>query len=241
MLDLKWLANELWPWTPKNAILPAASSLVALAESNPDSFSHRYCLPDVISFPVRFRRPAIPQLVSFFSGAVAEARQQPRFFPKSSALHSVRVWIFRPAAQARGEQGANTRPGVARRRHYFVCSGVPPVLHPDAQFSVGRHHSEHLGRRGGLPLVQSVGRNNVEAPVRLGREDRVLDVLAAGLYLPPRLPWFIHHLIDSLAERDSPEQLGHCRSHVCRERWDSAARVERADRKAPSVEPCSLR
>src|SRR5882762_11757239 len=86
-----------------------------------------------------------------------------------------------------------------------------------------------------------MGRNVVEAPVRVGKQGRDLVVLATGQYLPPGLPWYFHHPIDSLAERDSLEQLGHRSSHVCRERWDSAARVERADRKAPSVEPGSLR
>src|SRR5438309_1480434 len=122
------MANELSLWTHKNAILPAASTLVSVAESNPDTFSHRYCLPDVISFPVRLRK-----------------------------------------------------------------------------------------------------------------QGRDLVGLATGQYLPPGLPWYFHHPIHSLTERDSLEQLGHRCSPVCRERWDGAARVERADRKAPSVEPGSLR
>src|SRR6266566_6355501 len=125
------MANELSLWTHKNAILPAASTLVSVAESNPDSFSHRYCLPDVISFPVRFRPTAIPQLVSLFSGAVAKTWQQPRFFLKSPTVCSLRFWIFRPATRARRQKGSNTGPGVGRRRRYFLCRGVPSVLHPD--------------------------------------------------------------------------------------------------------------
>src|SRR3979409_651794 len=109
MLDSKWLENQVWLWTPKNAILPAASSLVSMAESNPDSFSHRYCLPDVISIPVRFRFPAIAHLVSLFSGAVSEARRLRRFFIECSLVRSVRFWIFRPATQAWRQQGVNAR------------------------------------------------------------------------------------------------------------------------------------
>src|SRR5882762_5139552 len=241
MLDSKWLANELWFWTHKNAILPVPSSLVPVAESYPDSFSHRYCLPDVISFPVRFRLPAIPQLVSLFSGAASQAqRLRPSFF-ECPPVCSVRFWIFRASTQAWRQQRPNARTGLGRRRRYFLRSGVPPVLYPDAQFGLGRHHSEYLGCGGGLPPVRSMGRNVVEAPVVVGGQGRDLVVLATGQYVPPGLPWYFHHPIDSLAERDSLEQLGHRCSHVCRERWDGAARVERADRKAPSVESGSLR
>src|SRR6266404_9977446 len=234
------MANELSLWTHKNAILPAASTLVSVAESNPDTFSHRYCLPDVISFPVRFRLPAIPQFVSLFSGAACQAQRLCPSFFECSPVCSVRFWIFRASSQAWRQQRPNARTGLGRRRRYFLRSGVPPVLCPNTQFGLGRHHSEYIGCGGGLPPVWSMGRNVVDAPVRVGKQGRDLVVLATGQYLPPGLSWYFHHPIDSLTERYSLEQLGHRCSHVCWERWDSAARVERADRKAPSVEPGSL-
>src|ERR1700674_218769 len=81
-----------------------------------------------------------------------------------------------------------------------------------------------------------MGRNAVETLVRVGRKTRDLGVLAAGLYFPAGLPWFLLPLIDSLAERDALEQLGHDGSHVCWERWDAATRVEGPTRQATSME-----
>src|SRR5258706_4578860 len=215
------MVNELSLWTHKNAILPAASTLVSVAESNPDTFSHRYCLPDVISFPVRFRLPAIPQFVSLYSGAASQAqRLRPSFF-ECSPVCSVRFWIFRASTQAWRQQRPNARTGLGRRRRYFLRSGVPPVLYPNAQFGLGRHHSEYLGCGGGLSPVRSMGRNVIDAPVRVGRQGRDVVVLATGLCVPLGLLRFFHHPLNSHAERDSLEQLGHCFSHVYRVRWRS--------------------
>src|ERR1700732_112538 len=137
MLDSMWLANKLSLWTYAQAIFPGAPSALAVGESNPPTFFHRYRLPDPFSLPARFRSPAIPRHLSLFAGAGLETWGPRRFFLEPSLVRSLRLWFFRPTTQARRQQRASAGPGVGRRRRHFILCGVSPILHSHAQFGVG--------------------------------------------------------------------------------------------------------
>jgi len=189
-------------------------------------------------FPFRFdfASPQSRNSSPFFLGPLSSTATLSQVF--LNVLLFVPFVLDFPRIYASGrQQRPNARTGLGRRA---VLSYVVEfsVLYPDA----------HSGWDASLPIPMGAvagcscsvnGRNVVDALSEWKAGQRPgLSLRRASIFLLP--PLVFHHPIDSLAERTALSNWDTAVPMFVGSDGTAPARVERADRKAPSVEPGSL-